>query len=390
MLHILNFCHKRFDKRTPFGLRAASFISLALLSLPHATFNSNVRAFDIGPSLPSPRAVVKGGQIDGKRGKRNVVFSSAGENFTEHLPKFLVPETSRRSVLASFASSLSILTGVAPKVSLAADGGISTEQEEVVVALSGEAKQLYNEGRAKELQGNIAAAQRIFAKVTKMSPRFIYGWSSLGNTQVALGALDPAEDSYSTSINLCLEDREKEAQFGVRRCEDLYMLLLNRGSLRLNNGMAKEALTDLEQADELRGKPDAVILQNRARARELNGMYAGADRDYTVAISMTSNEVSPFWLRSALVKFQLGEKIGAFDLLRRVENRFPEAPEVRAAVAAMLAAKGDKEGAQRKYLEIPDKARLKFVDDSYLKEKISWPPAMIDSLSTVSKAVGDI
>ena len=69
----------------------------------------------------------------------------------------------------------------------------------------------------------------------------------------------------------------------------------------MNNKMPKEALGDLESADRLRAKPDAIILQNRARARELNGLYAAADRDYTVAISMTSNEVAPFWLRSSLV-----------------------------------------------------------------------------------------
>ena len=175
----------------------------------------------------------------------------------------------------------------------------------------------------------------------------------------------------------------------MRRCDDLYVLLLNRGSLRLNNRMAKEALKDLEMADYLRAKPDALILQNRARARELNGLYGGADSDYTLAISMTSNEVAPFWLRSAMVKFQNGDTLGAFDLIRRVENRFPEAPEVRAALATMLSAKGDQIGAQRKYLEIPDKQRLKFLDNDYMQNVISWPPKMIETLSLIAKAVGD-
>eukprot|EP00586_Coscinodiscus_wailesii_P014398 CAMPEP_0172515562 /NCGR_PEP_ID=MMETSP1066-20121228/268919_1 /TAXON_ID=671091 /ORGANISM="Coscinodiscus wailesii, Strain CCMP2513" /LENGTH=133 /DNA_ID=CAMNT_0013296655 /DNA_START=11 /DNA_END=408 /DNA_ORIENTATION=- len=132
--------------------------------------------------------------------------------------------------------------------------------------------------------------------------------------------------------------------------------------------MPKEALADLEQAADLRGKPDAVILQNRARAREINGLYSGADRDYTVAISMTSNDVAPFWLRSAMVKFQNGDLIGALDLARRVDVRFGEAPEVRAALAALLMAKGDSIGARRKYLEIPDRQRENFVNDEYLKK----------------------
>lgn len=104
---------------------------------------------------------------------------------------------------------------------------------------------------------------------------------------------------------------------------------------------------------------------------------------------MTSNEVAPFWLRSALVKFQTGDLLGAFDLIRRVENRFPEAPEVRAALATLLSVKGDQIGAQRKYLEIPDKQRLKYMDDEYLQNVIAWPPKMVDAVKKLAVAVGD-
>ncbi len=204
-----------------------------------------------------------------------------------------------------------------------------------------------------------------------------------------MGSLGPAEQSYSKAVNLCLESQKEEEKFGVPRCNDLYLLYLNRGSLRLNNGMPKEALKDLEAADNLRAKPDAIILQNRARARELNGLYAASDRDYSVAISMTSNEVSPFWLRSSLVKFQLGDMIGAFDLIRRVENRFPEAPEVRAALATLLSAKGDQITAQRKFLEIPDRQRLKYSDEDFLKNTVSWPPKMIEYVLKLAGSVGD-
>lgn len=264
------------------------------------------------------------------------------------------------------------------------------DDEVEVIPASSDAKKLFNEGRALESQGNMAAAQRLYAKVTKISPRFIYGWSNLGNTQTAFGDLDSAEDSYSTAIDLCNENLQTTQEgFGQRRCSDLYVLLLNRGSLRLNNGRVKDALTDLQQSYIARGRPDAVILQNLARAKELNGLYGQADRDYTTAISMTANEVNPFWLRAAMVKLQLGDVKSGFDLLKRVENRFPEAPEVRAAYAAFLAASGKQVDAQRKYLEIPDRARAKYVDTQYLTKTIAWPPAMREELAKVSSAVGD-
>ena len=47
---------------------------------------------------------------------------------------------------------------------------------------------------------------------------------------------------------------------------------------------------------------------------------------------MTARDVAPFWL----LEVQLGETGRAWDLFQRVNNRFPEAPEVRAAYAVLL------------------------------------------------------
>jgi tetratricopeptide (TPR) repeat protein len=293
---------------------------------------------------------------------------------------------SRRDAFLSIAATGATLVDGLPLPAIADD--IATIDQVQVVA-TGDAKKLFNEGRALEMQGNMMAAQRLYKKVTAVSPRFVYGWSNLGNTQVALGTLDPADESYTTAIDLCKESLQQEAGIGVRQCSDLYLLYLNRGCLRLNNGQPKEALSDLLQADVLRGRPDAIVLQNLARAKELNGQYSSADRDYTVAISMTANEVNPFWLRSALVKLQIGDVKGGYDLLKRVENRFPEAPEVRAASSVFLTATGDQTAGQQKFLEIPDRQRANYSDKSYMTKTISWPPAALSTLSKVTTAVGD-
>mmetsp|Transcript_7508 Transcript_7508/g.13001 ORF Transcript_7508/g.13001 Transcript_7508/m.13001 type:complete len:343 (-) Transcript_7508:181-1209(-) len=307
------------------------------------------------------------------------------------VPQKSSPFVSRRDSLAVLVGS--VATVGAAQVVHADEEAVAAAVvlPPVEVVATGDAKQLFNQGRVLEMQGNIAAAQRIYAKVTKMSPRFIYAWSNLGNTQVALGVLNPAEESYNTAINLCQESIQSgdDRSFGVRRCDDLYVLLLNRGCLRLNSGREKEALDDLVQASILRGRPDAVVAQNLARARELNGMYDLADREYNLAISMTSNEVSPFWLRSALVKMETGDVKGGFDLLKRVAVRFPEAPEVRAAYATFLVATGDQIAAQQKYLEIPDRQRLNYVDQTYLEKTIAWPPEARRQLAKVTSAVGD-
>lgn len=296
--------------------------------------------------------------------------------------------SSRRDALYSIAATGASLTiGSTPTEANANDA--TAALPEVQVVATGDAKKLFNEGRALEMQGNMMAAQRIYKKVTLVAPRFVYGWSNLGNTQVAMGTLDPADESYTTAIDLCQESLQQEAGIGVRQCNDLYLLYLNRGCLRLNNGQEREALSDLQQADKLRGRPDAIVLQNLARAEELNGKYASADSHYTVAISMTANEVNPFWLRSALVKLQIGDTKGGYDLFKRVENRFPDAPEVRAASSVFLTANGDQVAGQQKFLEIPDRQRANYSDKIYMTKTIAWPPIALSTLSKVTTAVGD-
>ena len=328
----------------------------------------------------------------------------------------------RRLLVELTAGVFSVTTSTLP--AFAADEATVALPPVELTPASSDAKKLFNEGRALESQGNMAAAQRLYNKVTKISPRFVYGWSNLGNTQVALGDLADADNNYSRAIELCKESSADAAAqgFGVKKCGDLYVLLLNRGSVRLNTpGRKAEALVDLRQANNLRERPDAVVLQNLARAEEMNGFYSMADKNYNLAISMTANEVNPFWLRSAMVKLQIGDLRGGRDLLKRVENRFPDAPEVKAASATFLWAMQQQQlkqqpaaallttstttittadanpkpdidyqiDAQRKFLEIPDRQRLRFIDPKYLEETIAWPPIMIEGVTSIARVVGD-
>ena len=71
----------------------------------------------------------------------------------------------------------------------------------------------------------------------------------------------------------------------------------------------------------------------------------------------------------------------------KVEVRFPDFPEVKAANAVLLQVKGDTEGAQRMFLGIPEGQRKSYLDKDYLKNVISWPPKMIDALSELTKSI---
>jgi hypothetical protein len=96
----------------------------------------------------------------------------------------------------------------------------------------------------------------------------------------------------------------------------------------------------------------------------------------------------------------VGNVKGGFDLLKRVRNRFPDAPEVKAAYSVFLyttqpantaTSEGDPTAveARQLFLEIPDRARLQFSDPAYVKTTIGWPPAMAETLRTLTRLVGD-
>jgi len=202
---------------------------------------------------------------------------SSREDEVQLSSKIIMEHKSRRLFLNS-AASFGLASIGFPFTSAAQDGDVITlppgEQIQVLPS-SSDLKKLFNEGRALEAQGNILAAQRLYAKITKAFPNFIYGWSSLGNTLTAQGELNSAEEAYTRAVSLCEENlRVAEQSPGTRRCDDLYLLLLNRGSVRLNNNQAKDALVDLQRSNTLRARPDAVILQNLARAQGENIRHA--------------------------------------------------------------------------------------------------------------------
>jgi tetratricopeptide (TPR) repeat protein len=289
--------------------------------------------------------------------------------------------------LAQLALITTTATGWTPAPALA-----TTEADTVMasaVPTNPDSKKLFQEGRALESQGNLGAAQRIYKKVTNLDPNFVYGWSNLGNTQTALGDLSSADDSYTRAIDLCNENLKIADTSNIAKCKDDYLLYLNRGSLRLNNKATREALDDLSLANQKRGRPDAILLQNLARAEEVNGQYANSAEHYNLAIQMTANEVSPYWLRASLVELQLGRIQNGYDLFQRVNNKFPQVPEVLAALAAFRMAKGDADGAQQAYLQMADKQRLKYVSQDYIQQTIAWPPRAIELLSQVTEAAGD-
>jgi tetratricopeptide (TPR) repeat protein len=139
---------------------------------------------------------------------------------------------------------------------------------------------LDNQAEALTSQGSVLAARPLYLKVTVLAPDFPFGHGGLANAQTALGDLPDALASYSRAISLCAAPGAGEAPDfsllpaalapGKPACgaADLATLHLNRGAVLLASGGERAALEDLEKAQRLRGRPDAVLLQNLGLAHD--------------------------------------------------------------------------------------------------------------------------
>lgn len=139
---------------------------------------------------------------------------------------------------------------------------------------------LYNQAEALTSQGGVLAARPLYLKVTVLAPDFPFGHGGLANAQTALGDLPGALASYSRAIELCADPGAGEPDDfsllpaalapGKPACSpaDLATLHLNRGAVLLASGGERAALEDLERAQRLRGRPDAVLLQNLGLAHD--------------------------------------------------------------------------------------------------------------------------
>lgn len=101
-----------------------------------------------------------------------LLLLSSNDNFAQSwgVPKDAGGEVvlDRRKLLTTAVSAtvVGLFTSGAPAL---ADGEVLDNP--VIVSVTGQVKQLYRDGQALEFQGNMAAAQRIYTKVTKIVPR---------------------------------------------------------------------------------------------------------------------------------------------------------------------------------------------------------------------------
>lgn len=183
----------------------------------------------------------------------------------------------------------------------------------------------------------------------------------------------------------------------------------NRGNARSRQGKLGQALTDYNASIRLcPWSVDPVI--NRGVALEALGRWEEAAADYKAVLAVAPNDPVPWnnlgntylglqrWgdavecfdkaiglsrdysfaaANKALAMFQLGQREEAIREMRALLRRYPDFPDMRAALAAAQWAAGREGDAETNWQRVEDP---RYKDMGWLVKERRWPPALTESL----------
>eukprot|EP00878_Enallax_costatus_P005296 GHUV01005563.1.p1 GENE.GHUV01005563.1~~GHUV01005563.1.p1 ORF type:complete len:364 (+),score=89.25 GHUV01005563.1:278-1369(+) len=183
----------------------------------------------------------------------------------------------------------------------------------------------------------------------------------------------------------------------------------NRGNARSRQGKLAAALTDYNAAIQLcPWSVDPVI--NRGVVLEALGRWTEAAADYQAVLSVAPSDPSAWnnlgntymgmknWsdaeqcfakaaqlapafsfaaANKTLAMFQLGKREQAIREMRTLLRRYPDFPDMRAALAAAQWAAGREGDAETNWQRVEDP---RYRDVTWLQNERRWPPALVDSL----------
>jgi tetratricopeptide (TPR) repeat protein len=169
--------------------------------------------------------------------------------------------------------------------------------------------------------------------------------------------------------------------------DDVWVTLLNRGSVYEALGRLNEALDDLQRAVTL-SKADRYTLLGRGGIYHSLGDYAKAADDYGAVVTKFPSKVEPFWVRYALDLFEKGDRLESIGIARRAAGKFDIEPECNLAVCSLLWRDGsdaDKSEAlsRWKFAPLDTKKRMAAFDTTAR----DWPPSTRESAKQFLEAM---
>lgn len=209
--------------------------------------------------------------------------------------------------------------------------------------------------------GNLGEAEAAYRRVTELVPDFAPGYSNLGNIYVARGSYEDAIKAYTTSNEL------------APLSNDSWLVLVNRGLVRLEVGDPRGALSDMNAAEKLAPKEKSV-LAHRGQVWERMEKWDNALVDYGNALK--DGNVQPFWFHYSLVLLQRNMPYEASGILNRLHASKYDTDEIRAAQAVVYWDRGLFDQAETAWsnVERPRSFTLKSLEER------NWTPRAIEGM----------
>ncbi|KAK9829331.1 hypothetical protein WJX72_005226 [[Myrmecia] bisecta] len=163
------------------------------------------------------------------------------------------------------------------------------------------------------------------------------------------------------------------------------------------------ALADYDQAITLAAEagqmPDPYVLNSRGNAHASLGQWAEARADYLQSATVFQKakgfrgrqgsttmrlDGAVFAASNAAIMLaQLGDEAGALQEMRKIARRAPGSADMRAALAALYWAQGDRAAAEGEWQYACDRVSVgcsKYMDRDWLSRIRRWPPRMVERM----------
>jgi len=210
--------------------------------------------------------------------------------------------------------------------------------------------------------GNFAKSETYWGELIELFPQNPAVWSNRGNVRLSQNKIQDAIADYNQAIAIAPDQ------------PDPY---LNRGIAYEVQQDWESAIADYNQVLEL-DPEDAMAYNNRGNAKVGKGNYEAAINDYEKAASLEP-DFAIAHSNAALNHYQVGDEKQALDETRQLVRKYPNFPDVRAALTAMLWAQGKEGEAESNWVAVKE-SDSRYRDIEWLKKVRRWPPQMVEAL----------
>lgn len=218
--------------------------------------------------------------------------------------------------------------------------------------------------------GNFQKADAIWTEIISLNEQNAAAWSNRGNCRTSQGRFYDAIQDFDVAIELVPSEPDPHLGKGVA-LEGLrdYPAALREYEIANDANIARY------------GVPDPVTFNNRGNVYGVGmGDWAKAVDYFHLAGNMSRQYVFPR-ANEALALYQLGKKNEAVKMMETLLRKYPDFPDIRAALVAIYWTDKNRRGDAESYWSIVMNQDVRYKESEWVKNIRKWPPLLAKLLN---------